>query len=235
MNFSAPKQVGLLVIATNRYIEFVGPLWESAKKFFMVGTPHRITMFVFTNMPKVPEGTVRIQQEHSAWPMPTLMRYHTFVKNEEPLKNMDYLFYCDADMRFEASVGEEIFGDLVATRHPGFWDKPYPFFSQSYEKRPQSMAYMPPGYGKAYYAGGFNGGRADRYLAMAKEIKGWIDQDMAKGIIAVWHDESHMNKYLASHPPTIELSPAYCYQEEATLPFPRKLVALKKNHSEWRS
>jgi histo-blood group ABO system transferase len=83
---------------------------------------------------------------------------------------MDYLFYSDADMRFEANVGEEVLGELVATRHPGFYDKPYSFFSQSYERRPQSLAYMPPNYGSAYYAGGFNGGRAARYLQMAEEI-----------------------------------------------------------------
>jgi len=229
-------KIGMLVIATNKYIEFVGPLWESAKKFFMTGTPHEVSMFVFTNMPAVPEETIRVQHEHEPWPNPTLKRYHVFDKNATLLGAMDYLYYCDADMRFEASVGEEVIGELVATRHPGFWDKPRSFFEQSYERRPQSMAYMPPGYGKAYYAGGFNGGRAGRFLSMAKEIKGWIDKDLSKDIIAEWHDESYMNKYMAGNPPTVELSPAYCYQEEMSLPFPRKLVALyKKKPEEWRT
>ena len=94
---------------------------------------------------------------------------------------------------------------------------------------------MPPGYGKAYYAGGFNGGRAKRYLQMAKELARRIDCDTAKGITAVWHDESHWNRYLAEHEPTVVLTPAYCYQEELQMPFQRKLVALKKNHADWRS
>ena len=229
------KHIGILVIATNKYVSFVGPLWESAKRFFMAGTPHKVTMFVFTNMPNVPEGTVRIQHEHAPWPAPTLMRYHAFVRNEEALKGMDYLFYCDADMRFEGNVGEEVLGELVATQHPGFWDKPYSFFSQSYERRPQSLAYMPPGYGKAYYAGGFNGGKRETFLKMAREIKVRIDDDLSRNVIAVWHDESQMNRYLAEHEPTVVLSPAYCYQEEVQMPFPRKLVALKKNHAEWRT
>jgi len=235
MDKNIALRIGLLVIATNKYISFVAPLWESAKKFFMAGTPHEIGMFVFTDAQEVPQGTFRIEHPHRPWPYPTLLRYHAFVENEAALKGMDYLFYCDADMRFEAPVGEEILGDLVATKHPGFWDKPYSFFSQSYEKRPNSKAYMPPNQGKAYYAGGFNGGRSENYLAMAKEIKTWINDDMSRNIIATWHDESHMNRYFYLHPPTKELSPAYCYQEEVKMPFPRKLVALKKNHAEWRT
>jgi histo-blood group ABO system transferase len=228
-------KIGLLVIATGKYISFVGPLWDSAKKYFMAGTPHSIHMFVFTDAQAAPEGTILVPHKHSSWPAPTLMRYHAFVNAKETLLSMDYLYYCDADMRFEENVGEEILGELVATKHPGFWDKPRSFFEQSYERRPESAAYMPPNYGKAYYAGGFNGGRAKRFLEMSEQIKGWIDQDLSKGIVAVWHDESHMNKYMAGNTPTIELSPAYCYQEEVKMPFPRKLVALKKNHDEWRT
>lgn len=226
-------KIGLLVIATNKYIQFVGPLWDSAKKFFMPG--HSVTMFVFTDSPSVPEGTVRIFQEHMPWPGPTLKRYHVFTNNEAMLKDMDYLYYCDADMRFEGVVKDEILGDLVVTRHPGFWDKPYSFFSQGYEQRPKSRAYMPPGRGKAYYAGGFNGGSRKCFLDMAWEIRKRIDEDANQGIVAIWHDESHLNRYVLDHAPTTVLSPAYCYQEEVQLPFPRKLVALKKNHEEVRS
>ena len=37
-------------------------------------------------------------------------------------------------MRIEGKVGDEIFGDLVATQHPGFWWKDKEQFS--YERRP---------------------------------------------------------------------------------------------------
>ena len=86
---SKPLNVGLLIIATNKYIEFVAPLWESTKNFFLAGTPHKIHMFVFTNMPDVPEGTTRIQHDHQSWPYPTLMRYRAFVDNEQALAGMD--------------------------------------------------------------------------------------------------------------------------------------------------
>ncbi len=227
--------VGLLVIATNKYIQFVEPLWESAKKHFMAGTGHDPHMFVFTDADAVPKGTLKVPHRHRPWPYPTLLRYHAFTDNESCLQDMDYVFYCDADMRFEGDVGEEILGDLVATIHPGFWDKQPEFFSQSYEKNPRSCAYMPPGmHGKHYYAGGFNGGRRERWLQMAREIRGWIDKDLENGIIAAWHDESHLNKYLTGNPPTVELDTSYCYQEELDMPFPRRLVALKKDHDKVR-
>ena len=227
--------IGLLVIATNKYIEFVGSFWESAKEFFLADTPHKIHLFVFTDMPDVPGGTVRIQHEHKPWPYPTLMRYRVFADNEKALSEMDYVYYSDADMRFESLVGEEVLGDLVATKHPGFWDKPYGFFSQSYEQRPESLACMPAGKGKAYYAGGFNGGKREVFMAMVRELARRIDVDLSNDIIAVWHDESHMNRYLADNPPTVALSPAYCYQDELNMPFERKLVALEKDHAKWRT
>jgi len=234
MSYGGRKmKIGLLVIATNKYIKFVYPLWESVKRHFMTKTPHEVTMFVFTDQPDVPPGTVRIPHEHKPWPAPTLMRYHAFLENQDKLKDQDYLFYCDADMLFVDDVGEEILGEVVATIHPGFYNKPREQFS--YETRPQSQAYMPPGCGTQYFAGGFNGGRATRYLGMAKELAGWIDRDKKNGIIAVWHDESHWNKWLAGNPPTVKLSPSYCYPESWALPFPKKLLALDKDHAEMRS
>lgn len=223
--------VGMLVIATNKYIRFAQQLHDSARKHFLPG--HELTMFVFTNMPDVPAGTVRMQHEHAPWPSPTLMRYHVFTKHAETLSKMDYLYYSDVDMRFVDKVGDEVLGELVATIHPGFWNKPREQFS--YETRPESKAYIPPGQGEYYFAGGFNGGRSNRFLAMAKEISGWVDEDAKKGMVAVWHDESYLERYMVDHPPTIRLSPSYCFPEAWDLPFPKKLLALDKNHAEMRS
>lgn len=225
-------KIGLLVIATNKYISFTHPLHESVKKHFMPG--HEVQMFVFTNQPNIPAGTTRIEQEHLPWPGATLMRYHIFLKQEQLLSEMDYLFYSDADMRFVDKVGDEALGDLVATIHPGFYNKPREQFS--YETRPESAAYIPPGQGTTYFAGGFNGGRTSEYLKMARACRDIIDADAAKGMIPVWHDESAMNNYLSKHPPTNALSPSYCFPESwGHLPFHRRLLALDKNHAEMRS
>lgn len=223
-------KVGLCVIATNKYISFAQQLYDSAKQFFMPG--HEVTMFVFTNMPNVPSNCIRVEQEHLAWPGPTLMRYHIFLKSEDLLSKMDYLFYSDVDMRFVDKVGDEALGELVATIHPGFYNKKRDGFT--YERRTQSAAHMGPNDGLFYFAGGFQGGKSQCFLQMAKTIRAQIDADSSKGLTAVWHDESHMNKYMFRNPPTTILNPSYCYPESANLPFQKKLLALDKNHHDMR-
>ena len=39
------------------------------------------------------------------------------------------------------------------------------------------------------------------------------EADLAAGIVARVHDESHVNRFWASHPPAVVLSPAYMYPE----------------------
>lgn len=224
-------KVAMMVIATGKYIKFVAPLWESAKRFFL--SNHELSMFVFTDSPEVPHGTIRIEHQHAPWPGPTLMRYHVFDKHKDILSKQDYLYYSDADMLFVDKVGDEVLGDLVGTIHPGFYNKPKEQFS--YERRPESTAYIPLGCGHYYFAGGFNGGTAPRFLSMASEIKSQIDTDLSKNIVAIWHDESHMNKYFTGNQPTVRLSPSYCYPESWSMPFQKRLLALDKNHAEVRN
>jgi histo-blood group ABO system transferase len=94
------------------------------------------------------------------------------------------------------------------------------------------------GEGKHYFAGGFNGGKTEKFIEMSEVIAGRVNKDMENGIIAVWHDESHMNRYLIDNPPTTILNPSYCFAEEfigTEYPFDPKIIALKKNHNELRS
>jgi histo-blood group ABO system transferase len=146
---------------------------------------------------------------------------------------VDYLFMCDADMRFVGTVGDEILGDVVATIHPGFFSQPAD--GCSFDRNPNSRAFVRPGTGRRYYAGGFQGGRTEHYMAAVQTIAGRIDEDEANGVMALWHDESHWNRYLVDQPPMVELSPAYCYPEGWRLPFEQRLLALNKNHGELRT
>lgn len=226
------KKIGMVVIATNKYTQFIPPLMKSAQRFFMPG--HDVRMFVFTDGTVPPHPMItRIEQEHMPWPHTTLQRYNIFHKHREQLSEMDYLFYSDADMRFVATVGDEILPDtdtgLVGTEHPGF----YGGRQGTYETNPLSMAYVVPGKAKTYYAGGFNGGTSQAFLKMAEYIAGNVTTDLNNDIIAIWHDESHMNRYFIDHPPKT-LSPSYCYPESWNIPFEKKLLALDKNHGDIR-
>lgn len=233
-------KICILNIATNKYIQFVEPLLNSIEENFLNG--HEISALVFTDH-EIEETTdnVKISQiDHEPWPIPTLKRYHYFMKESEYISQFDYCFYMDVDMRIVNKVGDEVLGDLVATQHPGFWFKNNAEFS--YERRPESTAFVPYEQGKMYYAGGFNGGKPEHFLKMSKTIVDNVEKDFKNNLIAVWHDESHMNRYLIDNPPTLELTPSYCYPEAVkfnpggwNVPFEPKILALEKNHAEVRS
>ena len=226
-------KIGLLVIATGKYDEFIPPLFKSMKKHFF--KDHDVTMFVFSDkeMPKK-DGLVHISQQHEGWPYATLKRYHVFDNSKDVLSNMDYLFYCDADMLFVSDVGEEILPDelhnLVGTLHPGF----YQGNRGTYESNYYSLAFVSKDEGQFYFAGGFNGGTSDAFLKMSSILRNRIDDDLKNNIIAVWHDESHLNRYFVDNSPKV-ISPSYCYPENWNLPFEKKILALNKNHNQIRN
>lgn len=215
---NTPKyKVGLLVMATNRYIKFVSPLIESAEKFFCKN--HDVTYFIFTDDKTFKhDKAVSVLQEHLNWPFSTMMRYHTYLKNKDAFAHMDYLFATDADMLFVDTVGDEILSNSVATLHPGYygWKKhkqPLP-----YETNSISTAYINPGNNNYYFAGGFYGGTTQEMLKLLQTNVNNVNIDMEKNHIAVWHDESHNNKYFNTNPPTKILNSDYCFPEDATKP-----------------
>ncbi len=227
--------VALVTIATNKYTRYVGPLFESARRWFC--PDEAVTSYVFTNRPAdiAPDPRLRVL-ECPSWGFPdaTLNRYRLITDHADAIKG-DAVFWIDADMLFVGPVGREIVPEpaeaLTAVRHPGFWQG-----GGSWEERSCSMALTPPSLRTVYYAGGFQGGLRDSFLLAASCLAGNIDRDASRGVVAVWHDESHWNAYLATMQPKI-LSPAYCYPDHLDLGhgIERRLLALFKDHAEVRS
>lgn len=230
-------KICILTIATNKYIQFVERLLDNIEENFLNG--HEIECLLFTDHEVESSDNVRVCQiEHEPWPMPTLKRYNYFVKEREFISKFDYCFYFDVDMGVVDKVGDEVLSDLVATMHP--YQSFYPKEQRSYDRNPQSLAYVPVGEeGEHYYAGGFNGGFTKRFLEMSEVLADRVTKDLENDVIALWHDESQMNRYLIDNPPTLSLTPSYCFAEEmignSQYPYEPKIVALKKNHDELRS
>lgn len=225
-------KIGLLVIATNKYISFLNDLLASADKHFL--PHHHVEYFVFTDHKSIEINSVRsiniINVPHKEWPWMTLGRYQIFSQSSDRFKNIDYLFYCDADMKFCDTVSDEILSDRVATQHPALYER-----RGTPETNPNSLAYVSQFEPMQYFAGGFNGGSKQEYLKMSRTLSKNIQQDYKNNIIAVWHDESHMNRYFIDNSPTKILDPGYCYGESLKPPFTPRLIALDKNHKEVRS
>jgi histo-blood group ABO system transferase len=221
------ERIGLCVIATANYRMYIRPLLRSVRRNFLPG--YEVTVLLFTDGAIAAEEDLRvIPVEHSRWPGMAIRRYPLFREHAAVFERMDYLYYLDADMRVIDKVGPEILGDLVATVHPGFHDKPREKFT--YERRQESTACIEPDDGIRYYCGAFQGGRTERYLEAVDMMAERIDKDTAKGITAVWHDESHWNRYLIEHPPTLELCPSYCwYPDGRSRDFEGKIAVVLKD------
>jgi histo-blood group ABO system transferase len=224
-------KICILTIATNKYIQFVERLLDNIEENFLNG--HEIQCLLFTDHEVETSDNVKVSQiGHKPWPEPALKKYNYINSELEYLKDFDYLYLFDADIAIVDTVGEEVLQDLVGVLHP------YKFFEDKkvypYEKRKQSTAYVADENHNKYYAAAFVGGRSVNFLKMARTISERVEEDERNGIIAKWHDESHLNKYFNENPPT-DLSPSYMFPEELInhpqYPFQPKIVALKKENS----
>lgn len=217
-------KIGLLIIATNKYDVFLQPLISSADEYFL--KEQEVIYFIFTDK-EINLSTNReykiIKTDHKEWPWMTLGRYELF-NNCKELFNMDYLYYCDVDMKFVGDVGNEILSNLVGTQHCGYYN-----VRGTPETNSNSLACVYGHEEMQYFAGGFNGGKSEEFLKMSKVLSNNINIDYSKGIISVWHDESHMNRYFIDNPPTKILDPGYCFHENSNRPFRKRLIALIKN------
>ena len=228
------NKVGLLIIATNKYDVFINQLLRSVDKYFFNG--HTVDIYLFVDKPYKGEHSQRlnilqIHIKHYPFPYATLYRYRHFTEHSIYLTS-EYLFYLDVDMRIVASIGDEILPkdvSITATLHPGFYKG-----GGSWCTNKESKAFVCLEDRKKYYAGGFQGGTNKGFLNLAKYLNVLIQDDEKKGIMAEWHDESHLNAWLSGFR-CHELSPSYCYPESWKLPFPKKILALDKNHAEIRS
>ena len=205
--------IGLILIATGgeRYTQFVRPLISSAEKFF---PEHEVVLF--TDEVSFNYGAdVHVEIPSLGWPRATLMRYHQMLGHRDVLDKYSHLFYCDIDMLFVSKIEpEEILADgITAVTHPGF--------PQSFERNLKSTACVPESSGSLpYYQGCLVGGETNAFFAMLETITRNIDTDDKNGVMAIWHDESHLNRYLIDNPPAEVLSPAYAFPEPHYLAHP---------------
>ena len=165
------KKIAVLFICLNpQYWPYLKNVIEDARARFLPN--HNVDFLIWSDMPPdVTYGGTVFPTEAVQWPFPTLMRYHLFLQQEEKLREYDYLFYLDADMRIVDTVGDEILSEgLLVSEHPMYALRKeyYP----PYEPNKESAAYVPrvsiiindegkPRLKPIYAAGGFQGGKTE--------------------------------------------------------------------------
>lgn len=223
-------KVAILYICTGKYKIFWEDFYYSSKKYLL--KEHMKDYFVFTDADSIAgekeSNICKIYQKNLGWPDNTLQRFDMFNSISNTLEKYDYIFFFNANALFITEIGEEIFPSkegLLVVQHPGYYNKrPNKF---PLEKNPSSLAYISARQAEVYVQGAFNGGSAKDFIQLIQELKKNIDIDRQNGIVAIWHDESHLNKQILLKPFKL-LHPGYVYPEGWELPFEKKIIMRDK-------
>lgn len=194
---------------------------ESAEQHFMVG--QSVVYYVFTDCPEaVPHVTLgqgrllRVEpvQQEKRWQDVSMARMRTLHEalGGQLGQEADYVFCLDVDQHFAGNFGPEALADLVAQLHA--WHYHWPRWLLPYERDRRSAAALSSGEGDFYYHAAVFGGSvvALRKLTAHCALSQQLDRE--RGIEALWHDESHLNKFFWLYKPTKLLSPEFCWAQQ---------------------
>lgn len=227
-------KVGILYICTGKYSAFWERFYRNSQKNFFTENDVEKHYFVFTDDNKI-KSTELIhvyEKKSEGFPLDSLKRFELFLSIENDIKNMDFIFFLNANMDFVQKVGKEILPNdehsgLLGVLHPGYYNSPKE--QLPYERNKKSKAYIPyiKNHQYKYYMGGFNGGKTKDFLKLCKVCNDNIISDENNKIMACFHDESHINAYFFNKQ-ILALPPEYGFPEDSKLPFEPKTIILNK-------
>ncbi len=228
-------RIAILYICTGKYKVFWNDFYTSAESKFLPNV-HK-EYFVFTDAKEIAfekenARIHKIYQKNLGWPGNAIKRYHIFEKSLGMFKDFDYIFFFNANCVFQEIISEDEIlpcdtQNFTACLHPSYYNISNLFFN--YERNIKSTAYIKTGEGEHYFQSALTGGRSKDFVDAILTMKKNIDIDLKNKIIAVWHDESHWNRFLVGRKDIKVLSPAYLYPENYVLPFDKKIITIDKN------
>jgi hypothetical protein len=235
----ALKELGILMVATNSYLERWKDTVLSLEESSLFDVSTRIHLFTNRpeealswsrkNLKRITVSAYRISGW--GWPEATLLRYEFFHKNQSQISE-SVLMYLDSDMEVRSDFSkflepEKWKNGLAFVQHPGYSLpnglirfkylilNPQKIIScslsllkngnalGSWETRQTSKAYVPRKTRKKYVHGAIWFGKNEEFKRLCTELSHRTREDLAKGVIAIWHDESHLNWFLANHHATV--------------------------------
>jgi hypothetical protein len=215
----------LNLIATNKYLSFLDIICPSIEDHFFPN--EEVTVLVHTNLdlPDLSKYSrikfVKNEIVHEPWPFTTLKRFEYFLSARDIILDHDYSFYVDVDSLFLDEISGTLLPKegMIGTIHPCLFNGP-----GTPERNPVSKACIPFGSDNRYFCGGFFGGRSGDFIKASKDIYSDIVDDLSRGVIAIWHDESHLNRYLFQNPPVVILDVPFAVAENMTTKLPESKV-----------
>lgn len=179
-----------------------------------------------------------IRVDYMPFPEASLMRYELLTQHfrHNPPKE-EVLVFSDADM-LVVDHPERIVqtGDSRPTFvcHPGFWRPPFSERVKMYLSTPRTLIidlYLVLRFGgigtwethfrsaahvrrkdrRQYFCGGFWFADRQCFMRVCEQIASSIQRDLRIGIMARWHDESHLNAFATNHLKNV-LNSSYCFE-----------------------
>ena len=213
-------RVGFVTYATGPYNAFVWDLWRSIQEHAF--TRHDVHLFVFTDDPAAFGGQQNIHARHQdrvGWPFDSLGRHFLYLNHIDWFASVDFVLSIDSDALVVGTLDESMLGERVACLNA--WYFGLQRHEYTYETRrthanmPVSRAYIDKSEGRCYFAGGVFGGSVRGFrdiLAQAVQLA-QNDLNARPPRVAIWHDESYLNRVFIDVPPTVVLAPNFMYPE----------------------
>lgn len=207
--YAMPITIGIYGIFIGKYEIFFDEFVENLTKLFVPNV--KKIFFIVTDSERIVKESHKlcelynikihiVNREYIGWPYETLYRFKYFMLFDKlDVDKCDYVFFINANARAVCPIAYNDVCEkdkITCVIHHGYVSQPYN--KCPYEKNPLSTAYVDSTQHKKYIGGGFYGAETHIFYEICETLDKDITEDEQNSIIAIWHDESHMNKYVSS-------------------------------------
>lgn len=231
MNHIANDTISIFVIATKSYLDYAHNLIDSAMKWHVGESRVQFILLTDRNTDSLRVANTSsfftinsFQIPSYGWPEATLLRFHLMLEHWHHVSG-DVVMYLDADTKIVAPLNFQELSQLcnhplsngiTPVLHPGYY-KRSPALNLIFRTRfgpwetnQKSTSYVAFKLRKNYVCGAVFWGQRDAFYQLCEELRSQIDTDSKNIVVAKCNDESHLNKWLTTHP-TVLATPEWAY------------------------
>ena len=237
------NKVAICFIGTGKYLNYLPNYYEHIEEHFLPESEKTFLVFTDGELDGMPDNVIHYQQDHLDWPFITLKRFEILNQARQEIMKNDWFVFIDADALVTSDITEEEFFDsskpFFGVHHPCHFlgMQPHGKFPGAFETNPKCRASITEDADfSTYWQGCLWGGKVPYVFELIDELQNRTNDDLKDDIIAVWHDESHLNKFFIENKERVHTLPSsYAYPEDFAdaCDFEAKIVHLSKNNSNY--